>query len=179
MKLKISAVFLAITTVMTLFPAQAAAYYYRRPSYSIAGTRTSTATTAQSLNAGTADPVASTLLTLLNQERSKYGLPRLQLDTTLSDLARTKSQDMVANRYFSHVSPTLGSPAQMLARNGVRYTQFAENIAQGSDASRIHAMWMNSAGHRANILNPAFTHVGIGTATGSSGSTATQLFVSR
>lgn len=120
--------------------------------------------------------VETTLITLLNKERSSRGLRPLQLSAAASSAARAKSQDMVRNNYFGHTSPTLGSPAQLLTRCGVGYRTWAENIGKASDAARIHAMWMASAGHRTNLLNPAFTHVGIGSIASNVTYTATQLF---
>jgi uncharacterized YkwD family protein len=140
-------------------------------------TPTTKATAAQSTSTAQS-PAEQTLLTLLNKERTQRGLAPLQLDSTLASLARLKSQDMIAKQYFNHTSPTYGTPAQMLARFNVHYNQFGENIAQGSSAAQIHVMWMNSPGHRANILNPKFTHIGIGVA-GNGTLTATQIFITR
>jgi uncharacterized YkwD family protein len=146
---------------------------------SLASTSTSAPRTTEQTTNTAQSSVEQTILRLLNQERTQRGLAPLQLDSSLSSVARAKSQDMVSKRYFSHTSPTYGSPAQMLTRFGIRYNLYGENIAQGGDATRIHAMWMASAGHRANMLNAKFTHVGIGVVSGSSGLTATQLFIAR
>lgn len=137
--------------------------------------RTAMTATADS----TASAVEQALLRLTNQERAKYSLAPLKADSPLTSLARLKSSDMVAQGYFGHTSPTYGSPAQMLARYRVSYRYYAENIAQGADATRIHAMWMASPGHRANILDGRMTHIGIGLTPSGSGYSATQLFVAR
>ncbi|MFA5246207.1 MAG: CAP domain-containing protein, partial [Pedobacter sp.] len=66
--------------------------------------------------------------------------------------------------YFSHTSPTYGSPFDMIKAEGVSYRYAGENIAGNSTASRAMTAWMQSEGHRANILNPNFTHIGLGVA---------------
>ncbi|OZU87728.1 hypothetical protein CIL03_15290 [Virgibacillus indicus] len=100
---------------------------------------------------------------LTNQERAKHGLSELKVDTNLSKVAREKSSDMAANNYFAHNSPTYGSPFDMMKQFGVSYKTAGENIAKGqrTPAEVVNA-WMNSEGHRANILNGDFTHIGVG-----------------
>lgn len=115
---------------------------------------------------------------LTNQERRKNGLPDLQIDTALSNVARTKSQDMQANNYFSHTSPTYGSPFDMMRDFGISYNAAAENIAQGQrTAQEVVQAWMNSSGHRANILNRNYTHIGVGH--DPNGNYWTQMFISK
>jgi uncharacterized YkwD family protein len=100
---------------------------------------------------------------LTNVERAKAGLPALQVDTNLSKVARMKSEDMLKNNYFSHTSPTYGSPFDMMRANGITYRSAGENIAMGQRTpEEVVNAWMNSAGHRANILNSSFTHIGVG-----------------
>lgn len=100
---------------------------------------------------------------LTNQERAKNGLAPLKVDETLSKVAREKSRDMSANRYFSHTSPTYGSPFDMMKQFGVSYRTAGENIAMGQRTPQeVVNAWMNSEGHRANILNSNFTHIGVG-----------------
>ncbi|MGJ3205168.1 CAP domain-containing protein [Geobacillus sp. FJAT-46040] len=100
---------------------------------------------------------------LTNKERAKYGLPPLQVDLALSKVAREKSRDMAVNRYFSHNSPTYGSPFEMMKKFGISYTAAGENIAKGQRTPQeVVNAWMNSEGHRANILNKNFTHIGVG-----------------
>ncbi len=104
----------------------------------------------------------SQLLNLINQERSKNGLPTLSSDPEVTRVARIKAQDMIDNDYFSHYSPTYGSPFDMLKQFGVDYQYAGENLAQNTSVDRAHTALMNSSGHRKNILNPNFTHVGLG-----------------
>lgn len=100
---------------------------------------------------------------LVNTERARYGLPALTLSAELSAGARLKSQDMADNRYFSHTSPTYGSPFEMMKSLGIRYRTAGENIAKGyATAQAVVAAWMNSEGHRANILNADYTEIGVG-----------------
>lgn len=116
---------------------------------------------------------------LVNEARSRAGLPPLTVDPVLTELARKKSQDMVVNSYFSHVSPTYGTAYQMEVAAGIRAPVMgAENIAKARNARYAHAMFMASQGHRANILNPRHTRVGIGiVANGPYGIAETQLFI--
>lgn len=180
-----------VAACVLMSPGAASAYYwfgfptysnYSKPSVAapkLASTTNSTsATSAAPAPTGTS-AVEQELVRLTNQERIKSGLAPLSVDATLTSLARLKSADMVAKNYFSHTSPTYGSPARMLASKGVSYSFYAENIAKGTDAARIHAMWMNSAGHRANIMNARLNRVGIGVAPNGSGYAATQLFIAR
>lgn len=100
---------------------------------------------------------------LTNVEREKYQLQPLQVDGTLSKVAREKSKDMRVNRYFDHQSPVYGSPFDMMQQFGVTYRTAGENIAMGQRSPQeVVQAWMNSEGHRANILNPNFTHIGVG-----------------
>lgn len=120
------------------------------------------------------------MLNLVNQERSKAGLSPLQADLQLTQLARMKSQDMISKNYFSHQSPTYGSPFDMMKRYGVTYRTAGENIAGNRSVEAAHTALMNSSGHRANILSKNFTHVGIGIVQGGSyGTMFTQMFVGR
>jgi len=103
------------------------------------------------------------VVTLTNQEREKNGLDPLKVDAELSVVARDKSQDMSSNGYFSHTSPTYGSPFDMMESYGISYRTAGENIARGQQSpSEVVNGWMNSEGHRENILNPNFTHIGVG-----------------
>lgn len=102
------------------------------------------------------------LFGLINSARSGEGVPPLELDTRLVEIARLKAQDMVANNYFGHVSPTYGSPREMLRKFGVSFRSAGENICKAADVNRAHLLLMNSPeGHRENILNPDFTKVGV------------------
>lgn len=106
---------------------------------------------------------ANEVLQLVNAERSKQGLKSLTLSTNLTLIANEKSKDMAVKNYFSHTSPTYGSPFQMLQHFGVKYRTAGENIAAGQRTSKeVMNAWMNSSGHRANILNPNYTELGVG-----------------
>jgi len=103
------------------------------------------------------------VVTLVNQQRAANGLAPLTLSTELSNVARTKSQDMHDNNYFSHTSPTYGSPFDMLTSFGISYSSAGENIAMGyATPEAVMNAWMNSPGHRANILNASYTKIGVG-----------------
>ncbi len=116
---------------------------------------------------------------LVNAERSKAGQPALTENAGLSNVARTKSEDFVNNNYFSHNSPTYGSPFEMLESFGISFTAAAENIASGQKtASEVMNSWMNSSGHRANILSPTYNQIGVGVARDNNGSLYwTQMFI--
>ncbi|MFK9095334.1 CAP domain-containing protein [Bacillus salipaludis] len=100
---------------------------------------------------------------LTNHERAKNGLPALKVDLTLSKMAHEKSRDMSANGYFSHTSPTYGSPFDMMKKYGITYRYAGENIAMGQRTpEEVVKAWMNSEGHRKNILSPNFNYIGVG-----------------
>ncbi|ONI43729.1 hypothetical protein AN640_06160 [Candidatus Epulonipiscium fishelsonii] len=107
--------------------------------------------------------IIAQMLDYINVERARVGAGPLQLDVQLIQVAQAKSEDMHAHKILSHTSPTYGSVANLLRYFDVNYTKMGENIAQGQPA--VHTVmraWMNSPGHKANILNPRFTHIGIG-----------------
>lgn len=115
---------------------------------------------------------------LVNVERAKQGLTPLEYDWQLSRVARYKSEDMQKNKYFSHTSPTYGSPFNMMKNFGISYRTAGENIAKGyRTPATVVEGWMNSPGHRANILNSSFTHIGVGYV--QNGNYWTQMFVGR
>lgn len=100
---------------------------------------------------------------LVNAERAKEGLPALKVDWELARVAKYKSQDMKDKNYFSHTSPTYGSPFTMIQNYGIQYRSAGENIAKGQKTpEQVVNAWMNSSGHRANILNKNYTHIGVG-----------------
>lgn len=125
--------------------------------------------------------VESQVLTLVNQERSKVGIKPLNMNWELQRVARTKSCDMATNNYFSHDSPTYGSPFDMMKRFGIQFSTAGENIASGQrTAQEVMRSWMNSSGHRANILKSEFTEIGIGYCQGGSmGTYWTQQFIGK
>ncbi|MBS4026288.1 MAG: hypothetical protein KGZ96_11515 [Clostridia bacterium] len=106
---------------------------------------------------------------LVNDERAKHGLAPLKANLKLSQVARIKSEDMRDNKYFAHNSPTYGSPFDMMKRFGISYRTAGENIAAGQTTpEHVVNSWMNSPGHRANILNSNYTEIGVGYAQGGS-----------
>jgi len=115
---------------------------------------------------------------LVNIERQKAGLSSLTLDTSISNVARTKSKDMAANNYFAHQSPTYGSAGDMLKQFGIKWSAWGENIASGQRTPEaVVTAWMNSSGHRANILSTNFSKIGVGYVTNSNGTPYwTQIF---
>ncbi|WP_053955970.1 CAP domain-containing protein [Inediibacterium massiliense] len=117
---------------------------------------------------------------LVNGERTKQGLKPLQLDMEVTKVARIKAQDLIDNNYFSHNSPTYGSPFDMLKKFGAEYAYAGENLAGNQSVQAAHTALMNSKGHRENILNPNFTHIGIGIKDGGQyGKMFTQMFIGK
>lgn len=113
---------------------------------------------------------------LVNAQRAQNGLKPLSENWELSRVARYKSEDMARNRYFSHESPTYGSPYQMMRAFGLTYRSAGENIAYGQRTpAAVVSAWMNSSGHRANILSSSYTQIGVGYY--ESGNYWTQMFI--
>ncbi|WP_026486158.1 CAP domain-containing protein [Caldanaerobius polysaccharolyticus] len=104
------------------------------------------------------------LIGYINAERTKNGLNKLIANPKLSMIAHLKAEDMLKNNYFSHVSPTYGSPWDMMKKFGIIYNMAGENIAKNANVYKAHIALMNSPGHRANILNNSYTDVGVGVA---------------
>ena len=118
------------------------------------------------------------VIRLVNEIRVENGLKALTYDWELARVARYKSQDMKDNKYFSHTSPVYGSPFQMIKNFGISFRSAGENIAKGySTPQAVVNGWMNSSGHRANILNANYTHIGVGYVSG--GHYWTQMFISK
>lgn len=106
---------------------------------------------------------ADEVIKLVNIERSKNGLAPLKANDELSKVATAKAQDMIDKNYFDHTSPTYGSPFDMMKKFNINYTAAGENIAYGQKTpATVMDGWMNSSGHRANILNSNFTEIGVG-----------------
>ncbi|MCM3718336.1 stalk domain-containing protein [Fictibacillus phosphorivorans] len=106
----------------------------------------------------------------VNKYRASNGKKELALNPTLSNVAREKSRDMLVNNYFDHTSPTYGSPFDMMKQFGISYTSAGENIAAGyTTTSAVMTGWMNSPGHKANILSDNFTEIGVGYIKGTTG----------
>lgn len=121
----------------------------------------------------------SEVVRLVNIERSKRGLQPLKENWELSRVARYKSQDMINRNYFGHTSPTYGSPFRMMESFGLRYSAAGENIAKGQRTPQeVMNSWMNSPGHRNNILSATYTQIGVGLAKSKSGVAYwTQMFI--
>lgn len=116
------------------------------------------------------------VIRLTNEIRAKNGLKPLTANWELSRVARYKSEDMQQNNYFSHTSPIYGSPFNMIKNFGVSYKSAGENIAKGQRTPEaVVNAWMNSSGHRANILNSSYTQIGVGYA--KNGNYWTQMFI--
>lgn len=133
---------------------------------------------ALSATAASASSFESRVVQLVNAERQKAGLPALTLDSSISNVARLKSQDMADNNYFSHYSPTYGSAGEMMKKQGISFKTFGENIASGQRSPEaVVAEWMHSEGHKANILSSGFGRIGVGYATNANGTPYwTQMF---
>jgi uncharacterized YkwD family protein len=126
----------------------------------------STGSTGSGMNTGTVAPAsafATQVVTLVNQERSKAGLSPLKSNNaTLTRMALDKAKDMYSKGYFDHNSPTYGSPFDMMKQYGISFSYAGENIAKGQPTpQQVMTDWMNSAGHRANILNTNYTTIGV------------------
>ena len=116
------------------------------------------------------------VIRLVNNIRKQNGLSPLTANWELSRVARYKSQDMADRNYFSHTSPTYGTPFQMIKAFGLSYRTAGENIAYGyASPQKVVDGWMNSSGHRANILNASYTQIGVGYV--AKGNYWTQMFI--
>ncbi|MEK0315307.1 CAP domain-containing protein [Cohnella sp. 56] len=105
---------------------------------------------------------AAQVVNIVNQERAKAGLSALKTDAKLTTVADAKAKDMYSNNYFDHNSPTYGSPFDMMKQFGVTYSYAGENIAKGQRSpTEVMTAWMNSAGHKANIMNANFKSIGV------------------
>lgn len=116
---------------------------------------------------------------LVNKQRAAYGLSMVTSNWELCRVARYKSQDMINKNYFSHTSPTYGSPFRMMENFGIRFSAAGENIAYGQRTPQeVMDAWMNSPGHRSNILSPSYNQVGVGVAKAANGTFYwTQMFI--
>ena len=122
---------------------------------------------SENASQGNHSEIALEVLDLVNQERRKQGLSDLVLSHDLNGVATAKAEDMAEKNYFSHDSPTYGSPFDMMRNFGIDYSYAGENIAGGQrSAQQVMEDWMNSSGHRANILDKNYTQLGVGYAEG-------------
>ena len=142
------------------------------------GSSSGSGTTTNNTSSLTSDELE--VFNLINEQRTKNGLTALKIDSEVQNVAKIKAQDMVNNNYFSHTSPTYGSPFDMLKSFKVSYKTAGENIAGNSSNSAAVTAWMNSSGHKANILNSGFNYTGIGVVTGSKyGKIYVQMFIGK
>jgi len=110
---------------------------------------------------------SDTLVSMTNSARAHEGLGSLTVNSQLSSAAMAKAQDMLANQYFSHTSPSGKTPWDFIKDAGYSYSYAGENLAIGyTDASELFTAWMNSSTHRANIINPNFREIGIAVISG-------------
>ncbi len=144
-----------------------------------ATTETTTEATTNQNNSQTSESqIAVQVLNLVNKERAKENLAPLKLNAELTKIAQLKSEDMKNKNYFDHTSPTYGSPFAMMKQFGINYKYAGENIAKGQKtAEAVVTAWMNSEGHRKNILNKNFTEMGLGYIKSGSTTYWTQMFI--
>ncbi len=122
--------------------------------------------------------VEGQVVALVNKERTSRGLKPLTQNWQVSRVARYKADDMRDKNYFNHTSPTYGSPFDMLKSFNVAYRSAGENIAKGQKTPEaVVTAWMNSEGHRRNILDPNYTQIGVGYSQGGSTTYWTQMFI--
>ena len=120
------------------------------------------------------------MLQLINNDRIAHGLQPLQIDMDLTRVARLKSQDIANNNYFAHESPTYGTVFDMLRANGISFLRGGENLSKAGNVLVSHMRLMNSTSHRANLLTPQYTHVGIGIVYNNpSGIIVTEVFIQK
>lgn len=134
---------------------------YVKPIYPT-GTGSNTSTNTNQTNTSNLSSDEQEVFNLINQQRTQNGLSSLKIDSEVQNVARIKAKDMVDSNYFSHTSPIYGSPFDMLKSFKVSYKTAGENIAGNSSNSGAVNAWMNSSGHKANILNSSFNYTGIG-----------------
>jgi uncharacterized protein, YkwD family len=122
----------------------------------------------------------ASMLSMVNAARTNAGVKPLAQNMELTKLARLKSKDIVDKNYFSHTSPTYGSPFDMMRKYGVSYLTAGENLAKNQSTQAAFQALMNSEGHRKNILSPDFTEIGIGIISGGDGTNVyTQMFIGK
>ena len=147
---------------------------YVKPIYPTTGNNTTNTSGNSSSSSGTTNANPNTdvanllnsdeqeVFNLINKQRKQNGLSSLSINSEVQNAARIKAKDMVDKNYFSHTSPTYGSPSDMLKSFNISYKTAGENIAGNSSNSGAVTAWMNSPGHKANILNSSFNQTGIG-----------------
>lgn len=150
----------------------------KAPGYTVSALTTVSYAKEKETSNSSVSEIEQEVVRLVNIERSKKGLPALKIDSELAKVARLKSQDMYDKGYFDHTSPTYGSPFDMMEKFGIEFMAAGENIAWGyTTAKNVVNGWMNSPGHRANILSEYYTHIGVGYV--ASGHYWTQMFIGK
>ena len=152
----------AILMIAVALPVQAATAVTAAPAAPTASVTPSTNSTVPVVAASTADE--QKMVDMINQERIAAGVNPLKVDARLASVGLAKANDMKTNNYFSHTSPTLGSPWDMMKQAGLPVGWAGENIGKTQSVESAMAGFMRSPGHKANIVDPRFTHVGIGIA---------------
>lgn len=153
---------------------------YVKPIYPSSSNTGNTGGSSQNTETSSMNANEKEVFDLINKQRTNNGLQALKVDDEVQRVARIKAQDMVDSNYFSHTSPTYGSPFDMLKSFKVSYKSAAENIAGNSSNSGAVTSWMNSSGHKANILNGNYTYTGIGVVSSSKyGKVFVQMFISK
>ena len=155
---------------------------YVKPIYpNLAGTNTGGGTSgSQDTTTASLSSDEKEVFDLINKQRTNNGLSALKIDSEVQRVARIKAQDMVDNNYFAHESPTYGTPFNMLKSFKISYKTAGENIAGNSSNSAAVTAWMNSSGHKANILNGNYNYTGIGVVNSSKyGKIYVQMFIGR
>lgn len=153
---------------------------YVKAIYSSSSSNTNNNQTSQDTQISTMNSDEQEVFNLINKQRTNNGLQALKVDSEVQRVARIKAEDMVANNYFSHNSPTYGSPFDMLKSFKVSYKTAGENIAANSSNTGAVNAWMNSSGHKANILNNNYNYTGIGVVSSSKyGKIYVQMFIGK
>lgn len=153
---------------------------YVKAIYPSSGSSGSTGTSGGTQTSSTMNLDEKEVFDLINKQRTNSGLSALKVDEEVQRVAKIKAEDMVANNYFSHTSPIYGSPFDMLKSFKISYKTAGENIAANSSNTGAVNSWMNSSGHKANILNSNFNYTGIGIVSSSKyGKIFVQMFVGK
>lgn len=120
------------------------------------------------------------VLDLINEQRTIAGLAKLEIDEELQNVARLKGKDMVDNDYFSHNSPTYGTPFNMIKNFGITYKAAGENIAGNSSNKGAVNAWMDSESHKENILSNNYNYTGVAVVNSSKyGKIYVQMFIGK
>lgn len=117
------------------------------------------------------------MVQLVNADRARAGLAPLTSDPSLAAVARAHSSDMVSGGFFSHTSPSTGDPEQRINAAGIGWRAYAENIAYNSSVEEAEASFLQSPGHRMNLLSPTYDTIGIGIVQGARSIFVTQVFI--